>query len=776
MGIFSSSIKTYVSSTVYNLAGDEDLRPNFLSTTIIGSAVVNEDASTGSAIITALFKGTGMKQKQFFLWAKTKYGLGMPVGTISGDAGVDTATVKSGITATLTLAANETVRVTRALIDDADPDYFAEDWIRKNYPTELNNTWSVEYNSFSGMLEISGTWGVVYVAPSADLIWGLDRSSDRKLLYALYSVLTEDTTTGEISESTPEYFVYRMNSGNVVFDTLYTDPTVISEFFPAIPLRLNNVPIDDASLASTYATVKTAYRRLTGKPVSDLLATIEDNEQIDDVDFAFLVQAVSLNVKEEDCKAYLYDFFLYLAGLQQTNKQTFTEYEAQLEQFKLDANTWDRWAGARERDPFNPAYQEDAPVVADPAFTPPTVNELKVVAENLTEYDFRLRWAFINETQHIGNAARYDGNKERELLGQGKYWFHLVDDYTVKTRTLNTQGGEAENAGQYEYLDVPYSRVYLLHQHKQLQYRKLELVGLEHRNYVYNSKSVIITGREALEDEDESGFLIPLHYPTLKNLSLVKVTQMTTANTFIVFNSYQEVKVKWYQKAIFKIIVVLASVAIAVIFPPSAGLGSVTGIFGTNAAVGALVAGAGASVATAAIVGAVVNGLAGMLIANLIQKYSAKIFGDKLGAIIGTLITFVAFNYGAEFFQTGSFDIDWSAMMRADNLMALTDSVSKAASNWMAADTAEIYEEIAGLGENYKDEMDKIAKLTEEIIGLTGEPFDPMMLTDVQLQYGEPSDVFLDRTLLTGSDIAELTHSLIDNFADLSLELPKKMG
>jgi len=761
---------------VYNLAGDEDLRPNFLSTTIVGSAVINENASTGSAIISAMFKGNGMKQKQFFLWAKNRYALGMPTGTLTGDSGVDTVTVGSGIAGILSLGPNETLRVTRAMIEDADPHFFAEEWIRQNYPAHLNNAWTVEFNSFSNTLDIAGTWGNATIPASSDLIWGMDRSGDRKLLLALYSILTEDPTTGEVTESIPEFFTYRMNTGNVVFDTMSSTSTVIAEFFPAIPLRLNNIPIDDGSLSAVYETVKPAYRRLTGKPVSDLLATIEDNEAIEDVDFAFLVQAVSLNVKEEDCKAYLYSFFKYLEGIQQTNKQDFTNYEAALEQYKLDARTWERWSLARERDPFNPAYQEQAPVMPDPAFTPPTMNELKVIGDLLPEYDFRLRWAFINETQHIGNAARHDGNKEREHLGQGKYWFHVVDDYTVKTRTLNTQGGEAENAGQYEYLDVPYSRVYLLHQHKQLQYRKLELIGLEHRNYVYNSKSVVITGREALEDEDESGFLIPLHYPTLKAMSLVKATQMTTANTFIVFNSYQEVKVKWYQKSIFKILVVLASVAIAVIFPPSAGLGSVTGIFGTNAAVGALVAGAGASVATAAIVGAVVNGIAGMLIAGMIQKYSAKIFGDKLGAIIGTLISFVAFNYGAEFFQTGSFDIDWTAMMRADNLMALTDSVQNAASNWMAADTAEIYEEIEGLDANYKDEMDKIAALTEEIIGLTGEPFDPMLLTDVRMEYGEPSDVFLDRTLLTGSDIAELTHSLIDNFADLSLELPKKMG
>jgi hypothetical protein len=40
----------------------------------------------------------------------------------------------------------------------------------------------------------------------------------------------------------------------------------------------------------------------------------------------------------------------------------------------------------------------------------------------------------------------------------------------------------------------------------------------------------------------------------------------------------------------------------------------------------------------------------------------------------------------------------------------------------------------------------------------------------------EPSEIFLRRTLLTGSDIAEMTHAMIDDFVEISLKLPEANG
>ena len=64
MGFFGNKKKRYVSSTVYNLAGDEDKRPNFLKATVIGAVIGGKD-SLAQAIQDAYATGPGTRLKRF---------------------------------------------------------------------------------------------------------------------------------------------------------------------------------------------------------------------------------------------------------------------------------------------------------------------------------------------------------------------------------------------------------------------------------------------------------------------------------------------------------------------------------------------------------------------------------------------------------------------------------------------------------------------------------------------------------------------------------------
>ena len=92
---------------------------------------------------------------------------------------------------------------------------------------------------------------------------------------------------------------------------------------------------------------------------------------------------------------------------------------------------------------------------------------------------------------------------------------------------------------------------------------------------------------------------------------------------------------------------------------------------------------------------------------------------------------------------------------------------------FMQADTAALYEQMQELQESNADAMEEIQKLSEEILGMTGEQIDPNMLSDAREYFGESSETFLSRTLLTGSDLAEITHALIEDFSTISLKLPE---
>jgi hypothetical protein len=765
MGLFSSRTVTYVSATAYNLAGDEDLRPDFLKATLIGNALSEGERSFGETLLAAQMQGTGMQQRKFFQWARTNYAPGLPQASITGVREVDTAAVSTEIAGQLFLGSSDVLDVARAVIDNADAFYWAEAWVRLYHPTLSEEEWSHDYDRQAQEIVIDLVGTQVRLAAPDDLLWALAEPG-RRLLFASYAVTSFDAVSGQSVQGTTEMFVYRMGTGNLVLDELEPPEQVIDEFFPVLPLRIDNRSIADPMHSEEYPAVEKAYKRLTGKRLGKLLESIEDNAAIGDIDYAFLVQGVSLNVKERDCKAYLYAFFLELIQAQTSGHESFMAYlHGNMANYRATIE-WQNWINSTHDEYRYEATETSFPAKVPAASSPPPQNILKILSPGATGYEQQLRWNFIKETQHAGNARRFDGDVSRELLKPGEYWFHVMPDYRVITRIL-----ERERDGEYvKHIYTNYSRVFLFHQKGRHRYSRLELVGLEHLNFVYAGQAVKITLPEALADEEESGFIIPLHYPTLRKLSLLKATQMTTANTWVVFNSYQQVKVRWYQRGIFKIVLVIAAVIVTVVFPPAGGLASATGLLGTNLAVGTFL---GASAASAAIVGAVVNGIAAMLLTKLVTKQSTKIFGEKLGAVIGTIVSFVAMTYGSQFMATGNLNVDWGAIMNVDNILNLTNSVSRAYTAWLGADTAELYDEMGNLKTEYENKLEDIQELSDEVLGMTSGIIDPMMFTDAADQFNESSDAFLGRTLLTGSEIAELTHNLIEDFPEISLSLPK---
>ena len=56
-----------------------------------------------------------------------------------------------------------------------------------------------------------------------------------------------------------------------------------------------------------------------------------------------------------------------------------------------------------------------------------------------------------------------------------------------------------------------------------------------------------------------------------------------------------------------------------------------------------------------------------------------------------------------------------------------------------------------------------------------GKVIDPMAFTTAGQGKVESMDTFLSRTLMTGMDIAETTHSMLSEFASLTLTLDTKV-
>ena len=103
----------------------------------------------------------------------------------------------------------------------------------------------------------------------------------------------------------------------------------------------------------------------------------------------------------------------------------------------------------------------------------------------------------------------------------------------------------------------------------------------------------------------------------------------------------------------------------------------------------------------------------------------------------------------------------------APQMLKLTNAVVSGITDAINADTQEIYNKSQTMLQEYEQRSEKISKLQAELFNQT---LDITSITDALKSYSyEPRDSYLNRTLMTGSDIAETTMDLIHSFVDYSL-------
>jgi hypothetical protein len=111
----------------------------------------------------------------------------------------------------------------------------------------------------------------------------------------------------------------------------------------------------------------------------------------------------------------------------------------------------------------------------------------------------------------------------------------------------------------------------------------------------------------------------------------------------------------------------------------------------------------------------------------------------------------------------------WGNMMSAQNIMSMTSSVGQGIQGYLQASAMEYGQKTQDLLEDYTKQS---REMTEKYIDTFGLKlgFDAMAFTDYDLlNIAEFPQTFLDRTLLVGSDIADMTLDMLTNFAEYTL-------
>jgi hypothetical protein len=741
MGLFGGK-ETYVSSVVYNMAGGLEDRIDFLKSVVNGSIIGNTGFSMAECLTGSYLSGPGIKIRTFHRWVRDQHlydAVGVPTIRTISSYGYDIDLI-----ATQLPTAGETERlITKVDYGSADYTYWADQYVLANEPNLFNTAWTA--NMVGGDIVI--TWAdttTTTFTPS-----GYD--TDHNYFYVAY----DRRASGSMLQ--PLMWIYRVGDGNTVMDEQATYSTSSGEFVTFIPIRMGSEFISDTHLPDVYAQTKRAYKKASGgKKLSKLVEIIADNDDIDDIDRAYLVYGVALNTKDNAARKYLFKFFDNMRTLQLYDNTAVDTYYSTTTTFNTAATE-----AANDRNVFLvDAPIEDQGSSADPGYTytytpPPTepITEIEIRSHGTYDANLHLvvRWKSIKKV--TGSGLGKVGAKV------GEVWWEDLGYYDGATFVSNMINEVVQQSQADNHLDLYWQK-------SATEWEKLEFIGLKHRNIIKNDKAVKISAEDALADEDESGFIVPIHYDTLKEMSLVDSTQMMTSAAYLVFNCYEVVKQKWYETWAFKIFIFIVVIVVCVMFPPLGGP-MAAGLLGTAAAVGATL---GFTGLMAAIVGAIANAIAAMILMSIISKVSVAVFGAKFGLIIATIASFVAMSFGVPLLNGASMATAWGGMMSAVNLLGLTAAVGNGVSGYLQASAASMAAQTQQVITDYKHDSNEISRKWLEQFGYGSFAFDPNQLTNNNPNgLSEPPQMFLDRTLMCGSDIADMSLNMITDFAKMTL-------
>lgn len=563
---------------------------------------------------------------------------------------------------------------------------------------------------------------------------------------------TQEVTTK--SWGSMKIFIYKENSGNGTLDAMFKGSTEYGEYVPFIPVRVWNKFISDSYLPDVYSVCKRSTKKALNTNFDDIVTQVADNKNIADIDFTYVIFGVSLNSIDNSAKLYLWNFFTALVNDAQNTMSSMNAWLEEVAEANSSLQTWGKWYAA-QKDITNPLYGTKEPSTKAFPITPQQSVTISSGSNKDINLNFIISWSAL--AVDTGTGLAKDG------ASKGDIWF--------TTDSTNDYDSYLFNKGVIEGDTQSMAKVTLYYQTTSSTWSSISIWGLKHTNTIYGGKSVVIKAVDALADTEESGFIIPINTGIMNSMSLTPVTQMTTACAYLIFNCYTVKKIPWYKRGFFKIfIMIVAVIVIAVISIFTFGAGAVVGagLLGTGFAVGTAI---GLTGFMAALVTAVSNALTIMLIAKIVAKVGTIAFGKQIGAIIGAISSVVATFATGGGFSSNSFNILLGKLTDPITLGNIASTLGKDISSLVInGKIAGIEEKSQSLQESYNKTMEQIQDSYVTNLGINQgiDLADLSMMTQPEVPYYETSESFLSRTLLTGSDIAQISKNYVNNYVDLN--------
>ncbi|MDR5839316.1 hypothetical protein [Caballeronia sp. LZ034LL] len=829
MGFFGSSSTTIVSSVVYNLAGDVSKRPDFLRSTIAGNVIGDTNNSLGESLNQAYLNGPGIRFRNFPGWAE-RSGYNDLIGLVTGTIQSGDTIITDQLIAQIPRDGANSVQLQASSISYADFTYWAEQYVANNHQELFYTAWTADIDKTTNLITITYENGVkesftpanfdpavrylyarynqtlpaengpVVTGPTVSLGstdsfpstvgWTVVSNSGGHGVYSKteYKGVSPDNPTRTYSVRSTMYqdtvgtsrsyridtqnitlqvvaplqiFIYKFDTGNSVLDAMFGRPTNMGTFYPFIPMRIDDKFVSPTNLADVYPLAKKAFKKAMNGDFDDIIDKIADNESLGDIDYAYAVYGVALNVQDNAAKKYIYQFFKLLLDSDLTNPAAYAQWESDMQAASDSVLAYWNWYQAQGAG----GNTGDTPVMKEYPQAPNY--SVRVTSQNrpVMDYDMSVIWSGIEET--VGSGLRPGAKK-------GDLWFEVNPSSTYPVYSITYGSGDNNNGPELHTETIVMEHVTLYWQETTTSWRSLDLYGLKHQNMIYGGKSVDISSVEALQDADESGFIIPLHEDIYASMSLIDATQMSTACCFLVFNCYQIVKKKWYQTGLFSVVMVVIIIAITYV-----SLGSGTGPAASfYAGIGTALGFTGVA---AVIAGLALTMIASMILLKIVGMVATAAFGDKVGAIVTAVAAVVMIVYGSGLQNGGGFAEGLAQLTSPQNLLALTNAIGNGVVQYEQGEINDIAKQTQTMLDQYNTETKAVADQYLSTFGAGMGTINPLDLTDSSASsrgafVSEPPSVFLNRTLMTGSDVAELNSALISQFTALTLDLDQNLA
>lgn len=589
----------------------------------------------------------------------------------------------------------------KALKDSVDR-WETDDWLR----TESRATLGY-YNTFHRNTPAFFAQGVVYsdVGTPTVLVKCLKKSSkspssvlvedgENIVEYSFSFALSDFNDGAEYfqvmysNEGVFNFWTYKLGSGIASLDGVLTVPdsnNVLGAFYPNTYFRLNKNVVDDSS-AAIY---KKMARRL-GINYKEIAGKINENPDVKDVQSALLNLGLPADTTNALELGYIFQFFNRLYDKTRNSSWNPSEY----------LGNWD--------------------VQSNTGFNNPATKQAIFIQDDVFKY--ALTFEKITKSTHAGTI----GPIGFAASGTGEE-IEPVTEEDLSTQTdYGTGAFKAPRTLKYRYY------------RKQVSMSFWEEVRIYELTMVY---TVAGEYKATLGDDAKEVCLIPIDRSLIREYSVKEQHELFTRSFNFIFNSYVIQKIKWYQRGIFKVFLIVVAVVVMLY----TGYGATFLAELTAAAAGG-----------AAMLGAF---LVKTIVVSIAIQVGFKLFVKLVGPELAFLVALVAACFG----MMGQ-NI---AMLTPADLMKLGTNILTGVGNYFKdkfKDLAEEMDSFLSLQTEAERELNRATDLLEP----QSQMYAPVILGE------SPTDFIHRNTVFVCSGFTELNNT--SQYSERALQLPTGTG